>query len=238
VDRLPVERRQAEEAAKAGRFAPALQSLRNGASRYEESVRVAQAVAIDRSKADQARKLMLAEKGKAATEAPEFKQALARESDGERQYGELRFPEAAESFRAAARSFAAVPPPAPAPSAPVPAASGPASPPPPDPAAEIRELVRLYSRVFDTRDLALLQRIRPGIRPDELKRYSDVFDTTRSYRVVLKVEGVKVNGDEAEARGRREDIVVSKGGETVRNSTDFNFRFRRANNRWTITSVR
>src|SRR5262245_7371677 len=231
--------REAEEYARAHRFEQALQLLREGASRYADSGRVAQDVAVERSTADQARKVMLAEKAKAAPEAPEFKQALAREAEGEHQYGEIRFADAAASFQAAGRLFAAVPPPPPSPAPPAPGqVPPPPPPPPPDPTAAIREVIGLYSRVFDTRNLALLQQIRPGISPDELKRFRDAFDMTRSYRVRLQVESVKVNGDEAEARGRREDIMVSKDGETVRTSTDFNFRFKRANNRWTIASVR
>ena len=104
--------------------------------------------------------------------------------------------------------------------------------------AEIREMLILYSRVFAAKDLALLQRIRPGIRPEELSRYRDVFDRTRSYKLNLKPEAIKVNGDEAEARGRREDVVVTSDGETVKTPGDFRFRFKRSNNRWTIEAVR
>ena len=99
-------------------------------------------------------------------------------------------------------------------------------------------MLTLYSRVFAAKDLALLQRIRPGIRPEELSRYRDVFDRTRSYRLNLKVEAIKVNGDEAEARGRREDVVVTSDGETFKTPGDFRFRFKRSNNRWTIEAVR
>ena len=99
-------------------------------------------------------------------------------------------------------------------------------------------MLRLYTRVFEAKDLALLQQVRPGIRPEELSRYRDVFDRTRSYKLNLKVDAIKVSGDEAEARGRREDVVVTSNGETLRTPGEFRFRFKRSNNRWTIDAVR
>lgn len=99
-------------------------------------------------------------------------------------------------------------------------------------------MLSLYSRVFASKDLALLQRIRPGIRPEELSRYREVFDRTRSYKLNLKVEAIKVNGNEAEARGRREDVLVTGDGETFKTPGEFRFRFKRSNDRWTIDAVR
>ena len=54
----------------------------------------------------------------------------------------------------------------------------------------------------------------------------------------LRIDAIKVNGNEAEAKGRREDVVVTSNGETVRTPGEFRFRFKRANNRWTIDAVR
>jgi hypothetical protein len=214
-----------------GRVAAALETMRDAAARYEEAGRAARVIGMERARADQARALMLAAKERAAQEGPGFKEALARESEGDSRYGELAFEDAAKRFAAAARLFAAVPPPTPAPApAPVPAA--------PDAAVEIREMLRLYTRVFEAKDLALLQQVRPGIRPEELSRYRDVFDRTRSYKLNLKVDAIKVSGDEAEARGRREDVVVTSHGETLRTPGEFRFRFKRSNNRWTIDAVR
>jgi predicted Ser/Thr protein kinase len=223
--------RDGEQQAKDGRLAAALETMRDAAARYEEAGRAARVIGVERARADQARALMLAAKERAAREAPGFKEALARESEGDSRYGELAFEDAAKRFAAAARLFAAAPPPAPAPApVPVPAA--------PDAAVEIREMLRLYTRVFEAKDLALLQQVRPGIRPEELSRYRDVFDRTRSYKLNLKVDAIKVSGDEAEARGRREDVVVTSNGETLRTPGEFRFRFKRSNNRWTIDAVR
>ena len=228
--------RAGEQQAKEGRLGAAVETMRDAAVRYEEAGRVARARGMERSKADQARALMLAAKELAARETPAFKEALARESEGDRRYDELAFRDAAELFGAAARLFAAVPPPAPSPPVTLPVT--PERPAVPDAAAEIRQILRLYARVFESKDLALLQQVRPGIRPEELSRYRDVFDRTRSYKLNLKVDSIKVSGDEAEARGRREDVVVTSNGETVRTPGEFRFRFKRSNNRWSIDAVK
>jgi hypothetical protein len=105
----------------------------------------------------------------------------------------------------------------------------------PEAASEIKEVLRLYAGLR-IEDLALLQQVRPSIRPEELSRYRDVFDRTRSYKLNLKVDSIKVSGDEAEASGRREDVVVTSN---ERQSGPGEFRFRSTRQRpWTITGVR
>jgi hypothetical protein len=169
---------------------------------------------------------MLAAKARAVPGASEFSAALAREQEGADLYQRLAFKEAADQFLAAAQLFSKAVPPTVTEPAEV------------DAQSEIREVLRLYARVFEIKDLDLLQRIRPRILPDELSRHRGVFGQTRSYRLNLRVDGITVSGDEAEARGRREDIVVAGNGETVRTPGQFMFRLKRVNNRWTIDAVK
>jgi tetratricopeptide (TPR) repeat protein len=206
-------------------FREAIAMLRDAAGRYEEAGRTSALLRDGRTRADQARARMLAEKGGATPGAAEFSEAVAREKEGDFRYQKLAFQEAADSFLAAAQLFTK-------------AKVAPRATAEPDAQGEIREVLRLYSRVFEAKDLALLQRIRPRIRADELSRHRDVFEQTKSYRLSLKVETIKVNGDDADARGRREDIVVTRNGETLRNAGEFMFRLKRSNNQWTIDAVR
>src|SRR5262249_39183384 len=150
-----------------GRLRAAAETMRDAAVRYEEAGRAAKAVGVERAKADQARAVMVAAKGRATRDTPEFKEALAHEGDGDDRYGELAFQEAARHFGAAARLFATVPSAAPTP------------PPNRDAATEIQETLRLYAQVFEAKDLTLLRQIRPNIRPEELSRYHNVFDRTQ-----------------------------------------------------------
>jgi hypothetical protein len=218
--------RDAERLTGERRFRESKIVLSEASRGYEDAGRASTLSREARTRADEARARMLAEKGKAAPAAPDFSQAVAREKEGDARYRNLAFGEAAESFTAAAQLFATAKPSSPPPAADV------------DAQREIREVLRLYSRVFEAKDLNLLQQIRPRIRPDELSRHRDVFEQTRSYRLNLKVDTIKVSGDEADARGRREDVVVTSNGETLRSGGEFAFRLKRANNRWTIDAVR
>jgi len=229
--------RVGEQQAKDGRLSAAVGTMREAAAGYEEAERVSRVTGAERTKADEARALMLAAKERAPGGTTEFKEALAQESEGDSRYGELAFREAAERFGVAARLFATVPPPAPAPPRPI-VPVAPERPAAPDATADIKETLRLYSRVFEAKDLGLLQQIRPGIRSEELSRYRNIFDRTRSYKLTLKVDAIRVSGDEAEAKGRREDVVVTSNGETVKTPGEFRFRLKRSNNRWIIDAVR
>jgi serine/threonine-protein kinase len=221
-------RSEGEQLALARSFGAALVALREATSRYGEAERVSEERAKEeRAKADEARASMLAEKGRAASEAKEFKEGLAHETDGDAQYAKQAFRDAAESFRAAERLFTK----ARLPTLPLP-------PPAPTPDDEIRETLRLYVRAFETKDPVLLQQVWPGILPEELSRIRAVFEQARSIRVTLRVVGpIRVNGSDAEATGRRVVVLEMPDKDTVRNAEALRFRFKRSNNRWTIAWV-
>ena len=258
-DRGTADADRANQSVRAGRFSEAIEGLRGAAGQYEESIRTATAAREARARADAARAGMRGAKAQAAAGTESFNAALDRERDGDQRYQQLAFDEAAERFRAAEQLFAksTAPPPAPPaataqPPGPSVAAQPPPPPAPPAAATErppadsgaadadgaIRATLNSYARAFETRDLGLLQNVRPGMRPDDLARYRDTFDQTKSYRLNLKVERITVNGDAAEARGRRDDIVVSKGGETFRTSSQFSFHLKRVDGRWTIAAIK
>jgi hypothetical protein len=237
--------REAGELARAGRPSEAITALGDATRRYGEAERSAWAAGKARDSADEARRRMLGEKARGVSGTPEMEQGLARERQGEERYRDRRFADATEEFEAAGGLFAkaVAPPPTPKPpepSTPTPVATTPGGAPssPRAADADIRELLRAYSRAFETKDLGLLQQIRPGLRPDDITRHRAVFAQTRSYRLNLKIDAINVRGDDAEARGQREDVIVTAGGETVQTSGSFTFRFKRVNDRWRIDSVR
>jgi tRNA A-37 threonylcarbamoyl transferase component Bud32 len=234
--------REGERLAGARSFAPAAAALRDAAARYEEAGRAARAIGEERAraselarreeraKADEARAAMLAEKARASRAGKESQEGLAREAEGGAQYEKQAFGEAAEHFRAAERLFATVQPPAAAPPPPPP------SPPPDD--AEIRATLRLYVRAYETKNAALLQQVWPTIPPENLSRTMEIFEQARSIRMTLKVGPIRVNGNDAEAAGPREVVIITRGNETVPPTREtMRFRFKRANNRWVIAAV-
>ena len=235
--------REGEQLAEARRPEDALVALRDAASRYEEAGRAAKVKAEEQAKADEARAAMLAEKGRAAPETKEFQQGLAREGEGGAQYSQLAFLERCRELpgrRAPIRHGSATgrredhsshP-------VPIPAPTPPSTPPVLGSEAEIRTTLRFYVRAYETKDPGLLQQVWPGIPPAELARILAVFEQARSIRMTLKIVGpIKVNGNEAEATGRREAVVVTNSNETVPNAVELRFRFKRSNNRWAIASI-
>ena len=207
----------------------ATQAYRSAAEGFTEATRRAKAAQEAKAGADQARARMTAEKQRARQEASEFNAGVAQERQGTQSYERLAFKEASESFAAATALFAkaAARPPERPPERPRPA-----------PADEVRGVLDSYVRAFETKDLALMQKIRPGLKPDEVRKLQESFDQSKEYRVTLKVDSLDVTGDQAVVKGRREDSLVSKGGQAFRNETSFTFRLKRAGDGWIIDAVR
>jgi predicted Ser/Thr protein kinase len=217
---------EGERLASAQNLTAARQTYQDAADRYEQAARRARPLREARTQADQARTRMLAEKQRARSDASDFGAAVAQEKQGDAMYQRLAFKEAADSFRSAADLFAKAA-----------ALTRPEPKPPVDPKAAIRTVLETYTRALETKDLDLYLRIRPGLRADEIRRMRDTFDQSKSIKVDLKVESIELNGNEAQAKGRREDVLVSKTGQTFRNQTGFTFRLRRTDDGWTIEST-
>ena len=123
------------------------------------------------------------------------------------------------------------------PSVPV-APSAPAAPGAPNPRAEIRTVLDAYVRAIETKNLALLQQVRPGLTSDEINRMRVANDIKRSHKVDLKVDEITVNGDEAHATGRREDDISLKEGQRIRQESRFVYTLKRGTRGWTIQETR
>jgi serine/threonine-protein kinase len=232
-DQATAEVDRANQLTSARRFAEAIETLRGAVARYENGIRAAITAREARAKADAARTSMRGVKEQAAQGAGPFNEALEQEREGDDRYKQLAFDEAAARFRAAEDLYTKSiqsPPPKQEEAPPEDLTAGSDT--------AIRDALTSYTRAFETKDIRLLQGVRPGLRPEELSRYRDTFDQTKSYRLNLKVDRITVAGDAAEARGRRDDIVVSKNGETVRSSSPFSFRLKRVGGRWTIDAVK
>ncbi len=102
-----------------------------------------------------------------------------------------------------------------------------------DPQGEIRTVLDTYRQAIEARDARLLRKVRPGLGPAEVRRLAQ----TQSHKLDLAIDRVDVNGDEAEAKGRRTDVVVSRDGRTFRNEAAVVFKLRRAGAGWVIDAV-
>src|SRR5262249_18347894 len=132
-----------------------------------------------------------AERADAIKHAPsEFGAGRAREAEGQASLGRQDFSAAAAAFTDAEAKFRA--------------AAAKAS--TPDARTEIRAVLDAFVRAMEGKDLASLQKLRPGLAASDLKKIEDSFRQTKSRKLALTVQSIEVNGDEAVARGRREDV--------------------------------
>jgi len=207
----------------------ARRAYQDASSRYEAATARAREIAPARSDADRTRARMQGEKQGARPESPDFAAALEQEKNGNALYARASFPEAAERFRAAAYLFAKakLPPPSQERIAPF----------GPDESTRIKAVLDDFKRAIESKDLALLRRVRPGLAGDELRRLRDTFDNTAGYTLDLKVQTIQIQGDVAYARAYRRDTFRAKDGQIYREETDARFTLKRTQDRWTIEGI-
>jgi hypothetical protein len=198
---------------------------------------------------------MAAAKQRASADAPDFARAVESEKQGGAMYTQTSFPEATASFRAATELFAKAVPPAEPPRAPAgvntpaapatapaptvpPSASKPTAPTPSNPRAEVRATLDNYVRAVETKDIGLLRQVRPGLTDEEISRTRASNEIKRSQKVDLKVDEITINGDEAQAIGRREDVIILRDGQRLRQDLKFTYTLKRGSRGWVIQEAR
>jgi hypothetical protein len=244
----------------------ARQLFQDAQAEYQKAAQEGQRVAAierDRQGADQARTLAAqarteAEKAEARQHAaPLWASAGAKEADAQRavearQYAaaRARFQEAQADYQRAAEearkvvAASRVPTAPPKAASPAPAIPAPLPAPPPpavarqDPQADVRSALEQYRRAVETKDLALLQQVRPGLSSNELRQVRAAFDNTRQHRIELEIQAIEVSGDLATVKGRRRDSFESGQGQLYRNEALFTYQLRRRADRWVIDSLR
>jgi predicted Ser/Thr protein kinase len=217
--------KEAEASALEGQqqFVAATQAYQDAAQRYWEAVSRARIARVAQSEADQARGRMLAEKQRARPDAWDFRAGVEEEQTGDARYEVAAFKEAAAHFRVARGLFARAV-----------GATADAPPTGGDPRAEIRAVLDSYRQAIERKDTALLQKVRPGLNAADVRAS---FDQTRSHQVELAIQSIDLNGDQAEAKGLRRDVVVQPDGRTFRNESAFAFKLRRIPAGWVIDAV-
>src|SRR5262245_60859415 len=232
-------------------------AYQTAAERYAEAENQAQLKREQRTEADAARAKMAAEKRRAAQDAPDFSRALELERQGGTMYGQLAFTDATTSFRTAGELFAKAVPlgtTAPAPAPPAVATPAPTTKTPPTtpvsppatvtpapatgPRADIRAALDSYVRAVETKDVELMRRVRPSLTDAEVQRLRQSNAIKQSHKVDLRVYEITVNGDEATADGRREDMVVLSSGQRLQTETAFSYTLKRSSRGWVIDQVR
>jgi|RhiMetdeSRZDD1v2_1073273.scaffolds.fasta_scaffold112446_2 hypothetical protein len=101
----------------------------------------------------------------------------------------------------------------------------------------IRSTLEEYRLAIESRDLGALRHVRPALTPAEMQRFQRAFDQLEHLEVTLTVESMAVNGDQAEVRGVREDLFITKDGQRLRNRAPFRYRLQTSSDRWIILTV-
>jgi hypothetical protein len=91
---------------------------------------------------------------------------------------------------------------------------------------------------MEGKDLALLQRVRPGLSVTEARQVRAAFGSMRQHRIDLEIQDIAVSGDVATVKGRRRDSFESVSGHVFRNEALFAYQLRRTPDRWVIDSLR
>ena len=224
-----------ERLAAAGDLKAATPAYQEASDRYAEAERIALGKREQRTAADSARTQMATAKQRASTEAADYARGVESERQGSTQYAQNSFAEAAASFRAAADLYAkAVEPAKPIdpPKAISPASSA------ANPRAEVRATLDSYVRAVETKDIGLLRQVRPGLTDEEINRTRASNEIKKSQKVDLKVDEITINGDQAQAVGRREDVIILKDGQRLRQDLKFTYTLKRGSRGWVIQEAR
>ena len=104
--------------------------------------------------------------------------------------------------------------------------------------AEISTVVASYARAVESRDVGALRRAYPGITPEQVKGYEDLFGSVRTLRMSLTMSGLEINGSNAESTLSGEYQYVTRSGKTQRQPITFRATFRRGAAGWELSSVR
>ena len=228
---------EGERLSTAGDVKAATQAYQEATNRYGEAERLAQVKREQRTAADAARAQMVAAKQRASTDAPDFARAVETEKEGGTMYTRTSFTEATASFRAATELFAKAAPPAERPTAAV-AVSQPAAPTPSNPRAEVRATLDNYVLAVETKDIELLRQVRPGLTDEEINRTRASNEIKRSQKIDLKVDEITIKGDEAQVLGRREDVIILRDGQRLRQGLKFVYTLKRGPRGWVIQEIR
>jgi serine/threonine protein kinase len=113
-----------------------------------------------------------------------------------------------------------------------------AAPPPPPSAADIAPAVEAYARAIESRSIAAIRRVSPGLTSSGQRSFEQLFQAARSINVALRVAGVEASGASADARVVGNYEYITAEGRTERQPVSLAATFRHDGTAWRLISVR
>jgi eukaryotic-like serine/threonine-protein kinase len=104
--------------------------------------------------------------------------------------------------------------------------------------AAIATAINAYARAIESRDLAAVRRVNPGLTAAQQNGFDQFFRAVRSIRARLTVVSSEVNGSNAEARLTGAYDYVTTKGENVHQPLSFQATLRKEAGVWRLTAVR
>jgi hypothetical protein len=110
--------------------------------------------------------------------------------------------------------------------------------PAPATAADLAPVFDAYARAIESRDLAAIRRVYPGLTADQQHGFEQFFQSARKIDVTFRVANVESTGSSAEARLAGSYEYESVTGKVERTPVNFAATLRRDGSEWRLVSLR
>jgi hypothetical protein len=101
----------------------------------------------------------------------------------------------------------------------------------------VRDVLRAYAAAYDARDLGALRRVFPSLPGEQASAIGRTFAEARSYRMMLSVLDLEVNGAVATATCEVTHELVPRIGVPSTNVLQSRFTLRQGDGGWVIERV-
>jgi hypothetical protein len=114
------------------------------------------------------------------------------------------------------------------------------APPAPAPAtaADLAPVFDAYARAIESRDLAAIRRVYPGLTSEQERGFEQFFQAARKINVTFRVANVESTAAAADARLSGTYEYESSSGKTERQPVSFAASLRREGGEWRLVSLR
>jgi hypothetical protein len=113
----------------------------------------------------------------------------------------------------------------------------PESAPAPATAADLAPTVEAYARAIESRDVAAIRRVYPGLTADQQRGFEQFFQAARRLNVTFRITNVESSGSSADARLSGSYEYESSSGKVERQPVSFVATLRRDGSSWRLLSV-
>jgi hypothetical protein len=114
------------------------------------------------------------------------------------------------------------------------------TPPPPGPptAGDVAPVIESYARAIESRDVAAIRRVYPGLTSDQQRGFEQFFESARRINVTFRVTSVEGTASTAEVRVSGRYEYESSSGRSERQPVSFAATLRKDGGGWRMAGLR